>query len=303
MPKPGTIAGITTPHKWSCFGKMLLVWKSLSTSSAVLTLLVGSLVLLIVHPHLNLRNHLTMLLPLLERSAGITTNSARRHRNAKPLRLEVKLQGWSLAATNVAGLSSTGRLFYIHDSLTLANLRFLVDTGTQISIVPPTHKERSAGASNMLLKAINGSEIPIFGMRSLTLDIGLRRTFRWVFVVADIPHANLGADFLYHFGLLVSLCNHALCDSTTHFSVQGVVCTNTSSSGLARHQVNPSDPYSQLLSKFPSDVTQASFSDLPVKHTVTHHIQTTGPAVAARTRRLAPESLRIAKQEFDHMLQ
>ncbi len=36
---------------------------------------------------------------------------------------------------------------------------------------------------------------------------------------------------------------------------------------------------------------------------MTHHIQTTGPAVAARTRCLAPERLRIAKQEFDHMLQ
>ncbi len=108
--------------------------------------------------------------------------------------------------------------------------------------------------------------------------------------------------FLYHFGLLVDLRNHALSDSTTHLSVQGVVCTNTLSSDLACHQVNPSDPYSQLLSKFPS-VTQASFSHCPVKHTVTHHIQTTGLAVTARTRRLAPERLRIAKHEFDHMLQ
>ena len=84
--------------------------------------------------------------------------------------MEVKLQGQSLAATNIAGLSSTGRFFHIHDSN--SNFRFLVDTRAQVSIVPPTHKEQSAGAGNVLLKAINGSERPTFGMRSLTLDIG-----------------------------------------------------------------------------------------------------------------------------------
>ena len=43
--------------------------------------------------------------------------------------------------------------------------------------------------------------------------------------------------------------------------------------------------------------------DQPIQHDVTHHITTTGPPVSARTRRLAPERLKIARQEFDHMLQ
>ena len=38
-------------------------------------------------------------------------------------------------------------------------------------------------------------------------------------------------------------------------------------------------------------------------HDVTHHIETTGPPVSARPRRLALERLRVAKQEFEHMLQ
>ncbi len=40
-----------------------------------------------------------------------------------------------------------------------------------------------------------------------------------------------------------------------------------------------------------------------VKHGVTHHIPTTGQPVYSRTRRLSPERLRIAKREFEHMLQ
>ena len=214
---------------------------------------------------------------------------------------EVKLPGQSLAATSVAGLSSQGRLFYLRDHST--SLRFLVDTGAQVSIVPPSSAERSAGPGKVCLQAVNGSDIATFGMRSLTLNIGLRRSFPWIFVVADIPQPILGADFLYHFGLLVDLRHSKLVDTHTKLQVQGVVCPHQASTGIARlRRDDDTDPYTQLLAEFPS-VTQASFSDQPPKHTVMHHIQTTGPAVHGRTRRLAPERLKIARKEFDHMLQ
>ncbi len=60
--------------------------------------------------------------------------------------------------------------------------------------------------------------------------------------------------------------------------------------------------FSQLLAEFPA-VTEAVSTDRPVKHSVTHHVQTVGQLVPSRTRRLAPESLNIARQEFDHMLE
>lgn len=40
-----------------------------------------------------------------------------------------------------------------------------------------------------------------------------------------------------------------------------------------------------------------------VKHKVTHHLITTGPPVHSRTRRFAPERLKIARAEFEHMMQ
>ena len=40
-----------------------------------------------------------------------------------------------------------------------------------------------------------------------------------------------------------------------------------------------------------------------VSDDITHHIKTTGPPVLAHPRRLAPERLYAAKQEFEHMLQ
>ena len=50
-------------------------------------------------------------------------------------------------------------------------------------------------------------------------------------------------------------------------------------------------------------MVQPAANELPVKHSVTHHITTTGPPVSARFRRLPPERLKAAKQEFQHMLQ
>ncbi len=46
-----------------------------------------------------------------------------------------------------------------------------------------------------------------------------------------------------------------------------------------------------------------SSTDTPILHDVQHHIETTGPPVSTRPRRLAPERFKIAKQEFEHMMQ
>ncbi len=67
---------------------------------------------------------------------------------------EVKLPGRSLVATSVAGPSPKGRLFYVYDKSTA--LCFLVDTGAQVSIIPPSSAECSAGPGELRLQAING---------------------------------------------------------------------------------------------------------------------------------------------------
>ena len=85
------------------------------------------------------------------------------------------------------------------------SLRFLVDTGAEVSIVPPSCTERSVSQGSSPLQAVNGSSIVTFGVRCLTLDLGLHQTFLWVFVIADIPHPIIGADFLSHFGLHVDI--------------------------------------------------------------------------------------------------
>ena len=211
--------------------------------------------------------------------------------------LVVKRAGRSL----VAGPAHLGRLFYIHDSR--SNTRFLVDTGAEVSVVPPTHMECSRPQGIFTLQAVDGTQIATYGVRSCTLNIGLRRTFRWVFTIANVKHAILGADFLHHFGLVVDIRHNTLSDSTTHLQVNGLSSDqNPPSLGITRPRQDSSNSFLSLLSEFPG-VTQACAADRPVKHKVLHYIDTTGPPVSARTRRLAPERLRIACQEFDHMME
>ena len=174
-----------------------------------------------------------------------------------------------------------------------------MDTGAAVSVFPPNATERRR-SSSLILQAANGTPIPTYGQRSLTLDFGLRRTCRWVFVLANTPTPILGADFLRHFALLVDVSKHQLIDTTTHLVVKGFNSLETPVSPVFS---TPSPSiYDNILQDFP-EITQPLCKETPLKHDVTHHILTKGPPVKARPRRLAPDRLEVAKQEFEHMLE
>ena len=163
-------------------------------------------------------------------------------------------------------------------------MQFLVDTGADVSVIPPSPFERKHPQS-LCLEAVNHTSIPTYGTRSLTLNLGLRRTFHWAFIIADVRKPILGADFLHHFSLLVDIKHHKLMDGLTHLHIQGIAAPDPSlSPTLQSHK--PTNKFEALLRDFPS-VTQPCISERPVQHNVTHHIRTSGPPVSVRARRLA----------------
>lgn len=103
-----------------------------------------------------------------------------------------------------------------------SNTRFLIDTGSDVSIIPASRNEKSHGHSTFQLHAAYGSTIRIYGSRFLATNLGLRRRFSWNFLLADVTLAIIGADFLAHFGLLVDLSNKRLIDGGTKLHVQAV---------------------------------------------------------------------------------
>ncbi|BHF76553.1 hypothetical protein SprV_0501965100 [Sparganum proliferum] len=175
-----------------------------------------------------LRSESTQVHPSLHIHAGLTTGKRPRQ---------------PVTATATAGQSRPSRLFYISDKS--SGLRFLVDTGAEISVIPPPRRHHLK-PSQFSLQAANCTTINTYGQRSLTLDIGLRLRF--------------------HIQLTV-----------------------------------PSSPFADILKDYTSLTKPCQFTE-EVQHTVKHHIITIGQPVYAHPRRLHPENLRIARNEFDHMM-
>ncbi|GFS61709.1 hypothetical protein TNCV_2169411 [Trichonephila clavipes] len=103
--------------------------------------------------------------------------------------------------------------------------QFLVDSGADVSILPWTKTKGECQASQYKLYAANGTEIPTYGLKILTLDLGLRRLFQCPFIIAKVKRGITGADFLKKFQFLIDLHNRKLIDGVTNLSIKGEVAT------------------------------------------------------------------------------
>ncbi|BHF69184.1 hypothetical protein SprV_0301222700 [Sparganum proliferum] len=201
-----------------------------------------------------------------------------------------------VSAANGHGSSNHSCTFYVRDIR--SGGRFLVDTGEQLSVIPPTPADRRCPNPGLIFQAVNASPITTFGTYSLSLDIGCRRLFSWVFVVADIC-AILGIDFLVTFDLLVDCRQSHLPDQTTNLTVRGI-SSSYASRQLAVLNPEPENPFRQLLVKYPSLTRPKSSASTP-PHDVVYHIRTIRPPAFPRPRRLRPARLSAAKAEFVHV--
>ncbi|ROT78754.1 reverse transcriptase [Penaeus vannamei] len=101
------------------------------------------------------------------------------------------------------------RLLYVRDAS--SSLRFLVDTGADVSLLPASHRDKRFPSSRTL-EAANTLPINTYGesSRTLSLEGEPGQRFQWIFLVADVPQPIIGADFLAHYGLTVYLQGMAL---------------------------------------------------------------------------------------------
>ncbi|GFT32035.1 transposon Tf2-8 polyprotein [Trichonephila clavipes] len=83
--------------------------------------------------------------------------------------------------------------------------KFLIDSGSEICVIPPSPTMNKSPQSNLSLFAANNTKIPAYGMVRKELNLGLRRPFIWTFIIADVSSPIIGADFLKHFNLLIDL--------------------------------------------------------------------------------------------------
>lgn len=150
------------------------------------------------------------------------------------------------------------------------NIRFLIDTGSDVSILPATRRDKTKSPIPFLLHAANSTNIKTFDTRILYVDLGLRRRFSWNFLVADVSTAIIGADFLSYFGLMVDLRHRSIIDGTTKLKATGGMVNSP------LHDVTTisyDHPFRHMLEEF-QIITRPSTFRADVRHGITHHIVT-----------------------------
>lgn len=199
------------------------------------------------------------------------------------------------AATDLPRNTTTPRLF-----LTVAGVDepFLVDTGSDVSALPPRFVKRCSPNSDYRLFAVNGSSIPTYGTRNLTIDVGLPKTFAWNFIVAQVKQPILGADFLTHFNLLPDLQKQRLLDGATLCSAPGHVQPTTQPSvSSINTNLRLQDAVVRLLRKYGAITKPPQYHD-QVKHDVVCFIETTGSPTYEKLRRLRFDVEQEVKSEY-----
>ncbi|GBN09929.1 hypothetical protein AVEN_118085-1 [Araneus ventricosus] len=175
--------------------------------------------------------------------------------------------------------------------------KFLVDSGAAVCCYPKKLTNFKA-KQDLELYAANGSRISTYGTIKLELDFGLRRSFIWSFLVADVSDPIIGADFLERFELLIDVRNRRLLDGRTALFVKGTL-KKTKSLGLTL--VANNSPFHSILLKYPN-LFSTNLDPNTNKSTVTHCIETKGSPVHARARRLNPEKLTFLEKEFNDLM-
>ncbi|GFS86417.1 retrovirus-related Pol polyprotein from transposon 297 [Trichonephila clavipes] len=199
----------------------------------------------------------------------------------------------------IAGMAEpskyTSRLFLLDRK---SGQKFLIDSGSEICVIPPSPTMNKSPQSNFSLFAANNTKIPAYGMVRKELNLGLRRPFIWTFIIADVSSPIIGADFLKHFNLLIDLKKKSLVDVETSLFTSCVFSNIVQPSVLT---VDANISFKNILSEYP-DLSNPSLISKSASHDTVHHIITTGPPVTARPRRLHSKLYDAVKVEFEFLL-
>ncbi|GFS69565.1 hypothetical protein TNCV_3894241 [Trichonephila clavipes] len=187
----------------------------------------------------------------------------------------------------------TSRLFLLDRK---SGQKFLIDSGSEICVIPPSPTMNKLPQSNLLFAA-NNTKIPAYGMVRKELNLGLRRPFIWTFIIADVSSPIIGADFLKHFNLLIDLKKRLVDVETSLFT--SCVFSNIVQPSILTVHANIS--FKNILSEYP-ELSNPSLISKSASHGTVHHINTTGPPVTARLRRLHPKLYNAGNVEFEFLL-
>ena len=182
-------------------------------------------------------------------------------------------------------------------------MKFLIDFGSTVSIIPLSYVDNEEPATSRNLFVSNLTEVKTYGKRNLTIDIGLsQKEMERNFVDADTAIALIGAYFLSYYKLAVDVGAKRLIETkkpnvlklaepkseVLHETPCKEQCCNTE----VYKQMVTGDFLSLMLFSPPTNIE----SD------ICHVIKTNGQPIRSKVCKLSPEMTKIAKEEIDKLL-
>ena len=141
-----------------------------------------------------------------------------------------------------------------------------------LSILTKSALRRQLTKQSLVIQTANATTIATVGTESYSLNLSIRRSFKWDFTIADIYTAILGADILSLHGLYFDLQGRHLLDGLTNLAT---VCTlgplpEVYSLSAAKPYTDGEGPisriYEKLITIFAQTNTEPSLmSSLPVQ--------------------------------------
>ena len=194
-------------------------------------------------------------------------------------------------------------LLQINTRLGTTTLKFRVDTGASISIIPASRLNGvMLNPTPVSLTTANGEKIKCHGQANLEIGIpSLKRSFSWTFVVADITNPLLGFDFLNEFGLIIDCKNKTIYDPLTATKKE-LVLNTTSPVNVVINKVELPSFIQTSLDKYP-EIISPHINKNNNYCGVYHRIDTGSHLpVFAKSRQLSAEKLSATKEEFKRLI-
>jgi len=180
-------------------------------------------------------------------------------------------------------------------------VNFIIDSGAERSVVNKSFvPETLCLPTSERLSGVDGNSLKVYGHFNAVIGVPkLRRDYNINLIVTD-TQSILGADFLIKYGLSLNMKDKKLTDPLANVSAS-LFSRSFEKIGI---RVNNSEVNNNFVTlNFPSLVGAPEYSSLPNKLETQHRIETEGLPVFSRARPLTPSKYKVAKEEFDKLLE
>jgi len=176
---------------------------------------------------------------------------------------------------------------------------FIIDTGSVVSAIRATPRDKSKAPQNKVLYSATANEIHTFGECELDVNFNTSQNYSWNFTKTDLDFSIIGLDFLSAHKLTVDSYNRCLVDKVNN-SIIPLRAISANSPKLCCILPEQSE-FHQILANYPNILNPPHRFER-TDHGIEHAIPTNGKIVKNKLRRVSPETQKIIDQQINDWL-